>query len=225
MENYSLVLLDKHGTILTWNRGVEKLKGYKATEIIGQHISIFYLPQDRQNGLADKLLKEAAAKGTATYVGRRIRKNGTIFWGKVDVAVVNDENGKVIGFTKMARELSEETAINHFWFDNDGVLHTKARAVEHSPAAIEEYRAIINSALNGQKVCVISDVRDAVLSESGIKHSSSGIDKIYKAIAFVSGDQNNSNTQSLLELVPEEIPAKVFSTRDEAKTWISQFLS
>src|SRR5258706_9951390 len=76
VQDYAIVLLDMDGTILTWNKGVEKIKGYKPEEIIGQNFSIFYLPADRQDRLPEKLLTLAAKEGRARHIGRRVRKDG-----------------------------------------------------------------------------------------------------------------------------------------------------
>lgn len=222
VENYSLILLDEGGTILSWNKGVEKLKGYNAEEIIGQHFSIFYLPEDRQARLPDKLIKEAIEKGNASFVGRRIRRNGTIFWGKVDMTVIKDDNGEIIGFTKLVRELAEDTLIGHFWFDNEGILHTKANAVPQTPEAIAEFRLSLTSALAGKKVCLITDVRDAQLTPEGKLFAESGIKDIYRAIAFVSDTIVDENTIEAMKMIPEEIPARVFTSREQARRWIKQ---
>ena len=63
IQDYAIILLDIDGTVLSWNKGVEKIKGYKSEEILGQNFSIFYLPQDRQEGLPQKLIDLAKGKG------------------------------------------------------------------------------------------------------------------------------------------------------------------
>src|SRR5688572_11962819 len=83
VQDYAIILLDVDGTILTWNKGVEQIKGYKQEEIIGQNFNIFYLPQDRQEGLPEKLINLARVEGRAKHVGRRVRKDGSIFWGSI----------------------------------------------------------------------------------------------------------------------------------------------
>lgn len=105
VQDYAIILLDKNGTILTWNQGVEKIKGYAAHEIIGQNFNIFYLPQDRQAGLSNQLLDLARKEGRAKHIGRRLRKDGTIFWGSITITAIHDENNEVVGFTKLTREL------------------------------------------------------------------------------------------------------------------------
>jgi PAS domain S-box-containing protein len=107
IQDYAIVLLDVDGTILTWNKGVEKIKGYKHDEIIGQNFNIFYLPQDRQHKLPQELLSLAVKEGRARHIGRRVRKDGTIFWGSVLITALHDAENNVIGFTKLTRELRD----------------------------------------------------------------------------------------------------------------------
>ena len=108
VQDYAIILLDIDGTILTWNKGVEKIKGYKADEIIGQNFSIFYMPQDRQEGLPEKLIALAKEEGRARHIGRRVRKEGTIFWGSILITALHDDEGNVLGFTKLTRELRDD---------------------------------------------------------------------------------------------------------------------
>lgn len=107
VQDYAIVLLDLDGTILTWNKGVEQIKGYKANEIIGQNFNIFYLPQDRQSGLPQKLIELAKVEGRAKHTGRRVRKDGSIFWGSILITALHDDNNNVVGFTKLTRELRD----------------------------------------------------------------------------------------------------------------------
>src|SRR6476620_12776815 len=72
IQDYAIVLLDIDGTILSWNAGVEKIKGYKEHEILGQNFRIFYLPADRQSGLPERLLDLARKEGRAKHIGRRV---------------------------------------------------------------------------------------------------------------------------------------------------------
>jgi PAS domain S-box-containing protein len=107
IQDYAIILLDVDGTILTWNKGVEKIKGYKAHEIIGQNFNIFYMPQDRQAMLSQKLLEHAHQEGRAKHIGRRVRKDGTTFWGSIIITAIHDEQNNVVGFTKLTRELRD----------------------------------------------------------------------------------------------------------------------
>lgn len=224
VEGYSIVLLDAKGTILTWNKGVEKLKGYRAEEIIGQHISMFYMPLDRQRGLPQKLLNEASARGVAKHVGRRVRKDGSIFWGSIEIAAIKDSSGKVIGFTKLVRELSEQSEIGFFWFDTNGILHTKASDVPLTKKRIEEFRSTLASATLEDKVCCVADMRDAILTEKGTAFSVATIPKLYKAIAFITGKHSDDATREMINLLGEKLPVKIFQSRNEATEWVKQYL-
>jgi PAS domain S-box-containing protein len=108
VQDFAIILMDVDGNILSWNKGVEKIKGYKEHEIIGQNFRIFYLPQDRQEGLPEKLLEQAKREGRAKHIGRRVRKDGTIFWGSILITALHDDDGTVVGFTKLTREVLED---------------------------------------------------------------------------------------------------------------------
>ncbi|HEX7847328.1 MAG TPA: PAS domain S-box protein [Chitinophagaceae bacterium] len=107
IQDYAIILMDIDGTILTWNKGAEKIKGYKESEIIGQNFRLFYLPQDRQAGLPEQLINHAIREGRARHIGRRLRKDGSIFWGSILITALHSDDGEVIGFTKLTKELSE----------------------------------------------------------------------------------------------------------------------
>ena len=107
IQDYAIILLDIDGTILTWNKGAQSIKGYKENEILGQNFRIFYLPRDREEKLPEKLIELAIREGRARHIGRRVRKDGTIFWGSILITAIHDEEGEVIGFTKLTKELGE----------------------------------------------------------------------------------------------------------------------
>ena len=105
IQDYAIVLLDADGTILSWNIGAEKIKGYKEDEILGQNFRIFYMPSDRQAGLPEQLIELAKTEGRARHIGRRVKKDGTIFWGSILITALHDDDGSVIGFTKLTKEI------------------------------------------------------------------------------------------------------------------------
>ena len=107
IQDYAIILLDIDGTILSWNKGAEQIKGYKAEEILGQNFRIFYLPRDREERLPEKLLELASKEGRARHIGRRVRKDGTIFWGSILITALHDDDERVVGFTKLTRELRD----------------------------------------------------------------------------------------------------------------------
>lgn len=108
IADFAVILLDEDGTILSWNKGAEEIKGYKEDEIIGQNFVIFYPPQDRQAKLPHQMLEQARKEGRAKYIGRRVRKDGSLFWGSMLLTAIHDDEGIVIGFTKLTREIKED---------------------------------------------------------------------------------------------------------------------
>ena len=113
--DYAIVLLDINGTILSWNKGAEKIKGYLSEEIIGRNFRIFYSKEDRAAQLPEHLLATATANGRAVHEGWRIRKDGTRFWGDITVTAVHNKQGEIAGFLKMTRDLTErKKADDHY---------------------------------------------------------------------------------------------------------------
>ena len=107
VQDYSILLLDINGNITNWNAGAEKIKGYRAEEIIGKNFRIFYPPAQQEKGLPEKLLHTALTEGRVTDEGWRVRKDGSIFWGHVTITALHDERGNVIGLSKVTRDLTE----------------------------------------------------------------------------------------------------------------------
>jgi PAS domain S-box-containing protein len=106
IEDYAIVLLDEMGNVESWNRGAEKIKGYRAEEILGKNFQIFYTPEDQATDLPQRLLSEAAAYEKVTQEGWRVRKDNSRFWSSVLITAIHSEAGHVIGFTKIIRDLT-----------------------------------------------------------------------------------------------------------------------
>jgi PAS domain S-box-containing protein len=111
VRDYAIILLDADGYITEWNKGAEKIKGYRSSEIIGKRFDIFYPDGDRASGLPFHLLKLAAMQGSVSHEGWRVRKNGTRFWGSVVITAMHDEDEKLIGFSKVTRDLTERKKV------------------------------------------------------------------------------------------------------------------
>ncbi|MDO6430579.1 PAS domain S-box protein [Flavitalea sp. BT771] len=107
VEDYAIIMLDADGIIINWNKGAEKIKGYKEQEIVGKSFQEFYLAGDLQNGLPLILIREARENGKAAYEGWRKRKDGTKFWGSVLLTAMHDDHNNLIGFSKVTRDLTE----------------------------------------------------------------------------------------------------------------------
>ena len=107
VKDYAIFMLDPQGRILTWNAGAQRFKGYTAEEIIGQHFSRFYLPPEVAAGKPQRELEIAQAEGRYEEEGWRLRKDGTPFWASVLINPLYDHGGRLRGFAKITRDLSE----------------------------------------------------------------------------------------------------------------------
>jgi PAS domain S-box-containing protein len=110
IRDYAIILLDPEGRVLTWNAAAERLKGWKADEIIGQHFSRFYPLEDIEKGKTQTELDVAARDGRFEDEGWRVRKDGTRFWANVILTALRDKSGALRGFGKVTRDLSERRA-------------------------------------------------------------------------------------------------------------------
>jgi PAS domain S-box-containing protein len=105
--DYAIFQLDIGGRIATWNAGAQRIKGYGADEAIGQHFSMFYTEEDRAAGMPARALATAAGEGRFEAEGWRVRKDGSRFWALVVIDAIRDDQGKVIGFAKVTRDITE----------------------------------------------------------------------------------------------------------------------
>ena len=105
--DYAIFMLDPQGYISTWNAGAERIKGYKADEIIGRHFSTFYLPEAIECGWPQHELTVARAEGRFEDEGWRVRKDGTRFWANVVITALRDQDEQLLGFSKVTRDLTE----------------------------------------------------------------------------------------------------------------------
>jgi PAS domain S-box-containing protein len=107
VQDYAIFLLSPHGYVRTWNAGAERIKGYAAQEIIGKHFSQFYLPEAVGRGWPQHELDVAREVGRFEDEGWRVRKDGSTFWTNVVITSLHDANGKLSGFLKITRDLTE----------------------------------------------------------------------------------------------------------------------
>jgi PAS domain S-box-containing protein len=110
ITDYAIYLLDPTGIVTSWNPGAQRFKGYAPHEIIGQHFSRFYTPEDIETGLPARALETARTKGKFESEGWRVRKDGTRFWAYVVIDPVRSRSGEVIGYAKITRDLTERKA-------------------------------------------------------------------------------------------------------------------
>jgi len=106
VRDYGIFALDPQGVVVSWNFGAERIKGWTAEEILGQHFSRFY-PEETRDFLPTQMLERASASGTAEDEGWRVRKDGSRFWANVVITALHDDTGALRGFAKVTRDMTE----------------------------------------------------------------------------------------------------------------------
>ena len=132
VQDYAIFLLAPDGCVASWNKGSQRLTGYRADEIIGRHLSCFYPEEDIHSGKPDQQLKVAATEGRFEDEGWRIRKDGSRFWASVVITALKDEAGNLKGFSKVTRDISD-----------------RKKAEEARRESEERYRAFIEQSSEG----------------------------------------------------------------------------
>ncbi|HUD87163.1 MAG TPA: ATP-binding protein [Xanthobacteraceae bacterium] len=107
VADYAICMLDPQGCVTNWNSGAARIKGYAEHEIVGRHFSCFYTPEDRQNGAPDRALQTAQSAGKYEAEGWRVRKDGTRFWANALIERIDAADGKLVGFAKITRDITE----------------------------------------------------------------------------------------------------------------------
>ncbi len=108
VTDYSIYMLGLDGRVASWNAGAQRIKGYHPEEIIGQHFSRFYTEEDRQNGEPERALATAMREGRFEKEGLRVRKNGERFWANVIIDAIRGDNGEIVSFAKITRDITEQ---------------------------------------------------------------------------------------------------------------------
>jgi PAS domain S-box-containing protein len=107
VKDYAIFMVDPNGLVASWNSGAERIKGYTANEIIGKPINVFYTDEDIKQGVPHTNLQLALQHGHFEVEGRRLRKDGTIFWANIVISALKDEAGLLYGYSKITRDITE----------------------------------------------------------------------------------------------------------------------
>src|SRR3984957_15923417 len=107
IQDYAIFMLDPQGRVLSWNAGAERIKGYKAEQIIGRNFSCFFPPEDIKRGRPEEMLRMTAASRRHEQHGMRGRKDGSRFLANVTLTALRDRSGSLRGFSELSHDLSE----------------------------------------------------------------------------------------------------------------------
>jgi PAS domain S-box-containing protein len=185
VQDYAILLLDNDGNIQNWNHGAEKIKGYTASEIVGKNFRIFYTEEDLQANLPAILLNKARTEGRATHEGKRLRKDGTSFWGSIVLTALHDDDNNIIGFSKVTRDLTEKKLA-------EDALKSYNAQLEQKNQQLEEFAYVASHDLKEplRKILTFGDL---------LKHTSAGDNLGPKAIDYVNRMQEAS--QRMMKLI------------------------
>jgi PAS domain S-box-containing protein len=151
VKDYAIFMLDPKGKIMSWNAGAERLKGYSAGDIIGKHFSIFYEKGDVADGKPQRELEVAETEGRVEDEGWRVRKDGTRFWANVVITALHDEKGKLRGFAKVTRDVTErrraEEALRKENVQLENRVRERTKQLEEANRAKDEFIATLSHEL------------------------------------------------------------------------------
>ncbi|WP_411968456.1 PAS domain S-box protein [Haloferax sp. YSSS75] len=144
IEEYAIFRLDSDGHVASWNRGAEAIKGYTTGEILGEHVQTFYTDEDRKRGLPGQLLEAARRDGRVEDEGWRVRADGSEFWASVVITALTDDDGDVVGFAKVTRDMTDRKrrerhldAVFNSTFQYMGLLDPDGTVLRVNDAALE----------------------------------------------------------------------------------------
>lgn len=147
VADYAIFMMDPQGYIQTWNKGAQKNKGYSADEIIGKHFSQFYLQEDKDSKKPERELELAKRYGRVEDEGWRVRKDGTKFWANVVITAMFDDDGKLVGFAKVTRNLTDRKQHEDNLRKTNAVLKRQQRELEKLNSAKDEFVSLASHQL------------------------------------------------------------------------------
>ena len=158
VKDYAIFLLDPEGRVATWNEGAERIKGYKADEVIGEHFSIFYPLEARDSKWPDRELEIAAREGRFVDEGQRVRKDGSTFWAYVVITALRDSSGELRAFSKVTRDLTERRALEERTLELNRELRRRVTELTETQRQVE-LRTLELQKLSGQLLRVQDEER------------------------------------------------------------------
>jgi two-component system, NtrC family, sensor kinase len=188
IKDYAIFIMDANGYIATWNAGAQRIKGYNAEEIIGKHFSCFYPEEDQQNGKPLKELEIATAEGSYIEEGIRIRKDGSSFWASVTITAFYQENGKLWGFGKVTKEITQQKEAELALEKSEANLRDETLKLEQ---ALEQLKKTQSELIQTEKMSSLG------LLVAGVAH------EINNPVNFIYGNLTCANDyiEDLLKLI------------------------
>ncbi|HTF38751.1 MAG TPA: ATP-binding protein [Blastocatellia bacterium] len=220
VKDYAIFMIDPRGYIQSWNMGAEKIKGYKADEIIGKHFSIFYPEEDIQRDKPGYELEVAAEVGRFEDEGWRIRKDGSRFWANVVITALRDKEGTLRGFGKVTRDLTDrkQAEEERLKLAREQVARAEAEAANR---AKDEFLATVSHELRTPLNAIVGwgrMIRNTKMDEKGLAHALDIIERNAKLQAQLIDDLLDVSRiisgKLRLTVMPVELPPVIEAALD-----------
>jgi PAS domain S-box-containing protein len=180
VQDYAIFTIDAGGHITSWNVGAQRIKRYAASEVLGKHFSLFFPEEDARGGKPQRLLEKAASEGRTEDEGWRIRKGGEKFWAQVTITAIRDASGRLIGFGKVTRDLTERMLAQRSLLDSQRKLRDSEKSLRalslHLLRMQDEERRRIGREIHdslGQYLVALKMKLDG-MTDSGTEEQNSG---------------------------------------------------
>lgn len=157
VKDYAIYMLDPSGCVVSWNKGAERIKGYRTDEILGQHFSCFYSVEDIEQGKPNLDLKVAAADGRFEDEGWRIRKDGSRFWANAIITALQDETGNLKGFSKVMRDITERKQVEENLRQSEEFLQRLISSSADCIKVLDLQGRLLYISMGGQALMEIDD--------------------------------------------------------------------
>ncbi|HTL71284.1 MAG TPA: ATP-binding protein [Candidatus Eisenbacteria bacterium] len=227
IEDYAIFTLDPEGRVLTWNKGAERIKGYAPWEIVGKHFSVFYLEEDRNAGKPEQALAAARKHGKFEDETWRMRKDGSRFWASLVLTAIRDDEGRVRGFLKVTRDLTErrlaEERLERLVLERTKELHARTEDLIEKNQELEQFCHIASHDLQEplRKILNYSEMLDAPGNEPFRKDHLARVRKAAEKMKTLIGGlldfSRADRTEGFLTVDTREILVSVIDDLEAAK--------